>query len=250
MSSDDLLRRIARRRQLPLTVTGQLELVGVQPLQAAAVPDADDRALGQPLRTCSYMACSMPSSMAEVDSSRKISDGLAQQDPAEREPLLLTGRQRPRPVPFEVEVVDRDAPAGPCSQHRPGLVVVELGGRGRVGQGGPQRCPAAGTAAGSRTGSPSSSGRSTVPSACGQSPAMLRSRVVLPVPDGPVINRVLPSSTSELQVAEQRPTVGQPRPARSRTASPLGRSSVVGVGSARASSLTSSSPVSRSSTAR
>ena len=124
-------------------------------------------------------------------SSRKLSRGLAEQDPArKREPLLHAGGRLQGPVAAGSQGRGPGARAAPGLQHRPPpRRRSRVGRRVRIGRSAAQGNRPAGTAAGSRNREKSPDppeGRSTRgPSACGQRPAMLRSRVVLPLPVRP-----------------------------------------------------------------
>ena len=98
-------------------------------------------------------------------------------------------------------------PSWTSAQHLPACVV----GRAPTAPGRPARCagcPAARRAAGSRRGR-GAERPGDDPAAYGHSPARLRSSVVLPLPDGPLISSESPAAQGEVQVVDQRLAVGQ-----------------------------------------
>src|SRR4029453_7855074 len=90
---------------LPLTLAEQDELVGVEVLQTAPMADADDGAIGHAI-TYELVDCVLH---ALIERGRglveKCQGRPRDQNAAERQPLLLAGRQCPGPVRLHVQPV-------------------------------------------------------------------------------------------------------------------------------------------------
>ena len=233
---------------LPATVAEQHELVGVQRLQRAPVADADDRALRAaargPSRT-SRAPCPRPGPRCPRPGRARTAGPAG------------CGRTPSRCCSPGDSVLDQGASSSSRPIRWPSCTARSVSrsssssrpsaGIG-IGQRGPQAAQRQVGLLGAEQGM-SPLGRAIEPSTCGHRPAMLRSNVVLPLPDGPLTSRADPPS----RFRSRWLSIGRPsgsRTLRSWITSPLELSRSSAPGSARASSLESSRPVSRISTAR
>ena len=180
----------------PLALAEQLQMMLVVLFDGAAVADADHDGVRQArFAAARYIGNSRPSSRAEVASSRKTAFGLVSRIRANATRCCSPGdstlAQSWPSLSRMMRCPNATSASARCSSAS-GDITRRARDRTRRRADRPAARTAAATGTSSRC---SASGQRSVPDAYGHSWARLRSRVVLPLPDRPVITSVSPDSS-------------------------------------------------------